>query len=106
MVSKKETKMRKSGFLITGLLLAGALTAGCNWTGRAVQLVSDQVDPYELQRKYELFKDEAAQLNKKAADIRVYEHRFKAFGSKEEVAAGQHQCLSIFTCQESRFEGR
>jgi hypothetical protein len=46
MLSEKETKMRKSGFLITGLLL-GALT-GCNWTGRAVQLVSDQVDPYEL----------------------------------------------------------
>lgn len=74
--------MRKSGFLITGLLLSGVLLGGCGWTGRAINMVSDQVDPYELQRKYELFKDQAAALDAKVATIRVYENRFKAFGAK------------------------
>lgn len=53
------------------------------WTGRAVDLVQQQVDPFEMQRKYELFKDEAAQLDKKKADISVYEARFRAFGTKK-----------------------
>lgn len=67
-------------YLLVGTLAMAMLGAsGCGWFGRAVDLVSDQVDPYELQRKYELFKDEAAQLDKKMADIRVYEARFKRF---------------------------
>lgn len=63
-------------YLLTGLL-ATLFVGGCNWTGRAIDLVSDQVDPYELQRKYELFKDESAQLDKKRADLGIYEHRTK-----------------------------
>lgn len=69
--------------LLAVLLVAvwvGGMALG--WFGRATQLVQEQVDPYELQRKYELFKDEAAQLDKKKADISVYEKRFRAFGSK------------------------
>jgi hypothetical protein len=71
-------------YLLIGTLSVALLSAsGCgHWLGRAVDMVSDQVDPYELQRKYELFKDQAAQLDKKKADIAVYEKRFRAFGSK------------------------
>jgi hypothetical protein len=64
--------------ILIALPLAFAL-GGCGWFGRATDLVQEQVDPFELQRKYELFKDEAAQLDKKRADIRVYESRFKHF---------------------------
>lgn len=74
-------------FGIICLIFFGIITlsvGGCalGWFGRAVDVVQQQVDPFELQRKYELFKDEASQLDKKQADIRLYERRFKAFGSK------------------------
>jgi hypothetical protein len=67
-------------FVLTIALSIGGCVLG--WFGRAVDVVQQQVDPFELQRKYELFKDEAAQLDKKKADIAVYEKRFHAFGSK------------------------
>lgn len=63
------------------ILYAGLFALG--WVGRAADVIQQQVDPFELQRKYELFKDEAAQLDKKTADIHVYEARFKAFGTKK-----------------------
>jgi len=45
-------------FLVVALSILGAVLG---WFGRATQLVQEQVDPYEMQRKYEQFKDEAAQ---------------------------------------------
>lgn len=52
------------------------------WFGRAVDLVQQEVDPFALQKKYEWFKDSAAQLDARHADIAVYESRFKAIGGK------------------------
>lgn len=70
--------------LIIAILIAlWAIGCTLGWFGRAVDVVQQQVDPFELQRKYELFKDEAAQLDKKKADIAVYENRFRAFGTKK-----------------------
>lgn len=75
------------------VLWAGMFAAG--WVGRAVDVVQQQVDPFELQRKYELFKDEAAQLDKKLADIRVYEGRFKKFNCHAEKMdrTTREQCM-------------
>lgn len=47
------------------------LTAACRWAQEAQQVTYEQTSPRELLRKYEWFKDSAAQLDKKRADIEV-----------------------------------
>ena len=47
------------------------------FAGRTADTARDELDPKELLRKYEWFKNTAAQLDKKAADIKVYEKRIK-----------------------------
>lgn len=42
----------------------------------AVDVFQEQTEAHELLRKYEWFKDASAQLDKKKADIRVYDSRF------------------------------
>lgn len=81
-------------FLLTGLICGGLILTGCNWTSRAVDMVSDQVDPYELQRKYELFKDMSAQLDKKLADLQVYKTRTRAAHCDTATdRVGREQCM-------------
>ena len=46
-----------------------------NYFGEAVQVAQEEFGPRELLRKYEWFKDVAAQLDKKVADIKVYQAR-------------------------------
>jgi hypothetical protein len=64
------------------------LPVGCtmNWLTSGSRLVQKETSPEPLLRKYEWFKDAAAQLDKKQADIRVYEKRSKdlkeALGNK------------------------
>lgn len=53
------------------------------WGNKAVSTVFNEVDPENLLRKYEWFKDAAAQLNKKQADIKVYKARIKQFDGIE-----------------------
>ena len=48
---------------------------GCRWMNRAANVAEQELDPAFLLRKYEWFKDAAAQLNKKVADIKVYNVR-------------------------------
>lgn len=70
------------------LLLLLAIMAGCavinsvGWfAGRTVDVVKQQIDPQELLRKYELFKDESAQLDAKLASIHSKERQVKAITS-------------------------
>ena len=56
----------------------GAIGYGFSWFGEAAKVAQDEFGPKELLRKYEWFKDAAAQLEKKQADIAVYEGRMKA----------------------------
>src|SRR5690348_11313520 len=60
------------------LTLLIALNIGCSvlnfgswFVSRSVDVVKQQVDPAELLRKYELFKDESAQLDAKLASIKI-----------------------------------
>lgn len=48
------------------------------WFGKAQQVVVEEFSPREMLRKYEWFKDAAAQLDKKQADIHLYAKRFAA----------------------------
>lgn len=60
--------------------LSGFAIHGCNRASglahNVIDVVADQLEPKELLRKYEWFKDASAQLDKKMADIQVYENRF------------------------------
>jgi two-component SAPR family response regulator len=72
--------MKIFGWIAIAIVLIGILSVGnfvCNWFGRAATVVSQQVDPQELLRKYEWFKDAAAALDAKVANIQVYDQRFK-----------------------------
>lgn len=47
------------------------------WFGSAVQMATEQTDPAVMLKRYEWFKDAAAALDKKQADIQIYEKRFQ-----------------------------
>lgn len=47
------------------------------FASRTVDVIQQQIDPAELLRKYELFKDESAQLDAKLASIKVEEKKVK-----------------------------
>ena len=49
------------------------------WAGRAVPVIQREVDPGVLLKKYEWFKDASAALDKKVADMQVYESRLQVF---------------------------
>lgn len=55
------------------------LPIGCigGWFRSGAQVFQKEASPEALLRKYEWFKDAAAQLDRKQADIQVYETRFK-----------------------------
>ena len=48
------------------------------WFGEAARVTQEQFGPQALLSKYEWFKDASAALDKKQADIAVYDARFKA----------------------------
>ena len=71
--------------LIVGvpLLVLGGLTLhSCNratsLAHNAIDTVADQIEPRELLRKYEWFKDASAALDKQQANIQVYANRFNS----------------------------
>lgn len=80
--------MRVVGFVLSGLLLfflcaglmmaCGVIDTASWFVSRSVDVAKQQFDPAELLRKYELFKDESAQLDAKQASIRIKEAQMKS----------------------------
>lgn len=73
-------------FRIVCLVVVAAVVvpASCivaNWAGRAARVVGEEVDPANLLRKYEWFKDASASLDRKTADIALYDGKIKAIES-------------------------
>jgi hypothetical protein len=71
-------KMKMTGLVflgLIGLLLLSVVGIVCNYAGEAVQVAQEEFGPRELLRKYEWFKDAAAQLERKRSDIDVYQVR-------------------------------
>lgn len=66
------------------LIVAGR---GCQWANRAVVVAYEEIDPAVLLRKYAWFKDAAAQLDKKRADIKVYGQRLSRMEADYQGAA-------------------
>lgn len=61
---------------VLGLVLGG-LGAAFGWCGSANKVAHDEYGPGAMLAKYAWFKDAAAQLDKKRADIGVYESRIQ-----------------------------
>ncbi|HLC98922.1 MAG TPA: hypothetical protein VJC00_02845 [Candidatus Nanoarchaeia archaeon] len=73
----------KNGFkivLIVLIVFVGLSILGfvLGWFGEAAKVTQEEFGPDAMLQKYEWFKDTAAQLEKKKADITVYEGRMKA----------------------------
>ncbi len=67
--------MRKSVRLSYVVLLTVILLSGCDWFRESKQVAQEELGPKELLRKYEWFKNASSQLDKKHADIKVYQKR-------------------------------
>jgi len=64
-------------FFVLGLVLI-PVSLFFGWVGETQQVAKEQFGPRALLAKYEWFKDSAAQLDKKRADIRVYSVRLSS----------------------------
>lgn len=62
------------GVMVLGLG-CGVINFGCNYAAKAVQVVSNEIDPAVLQKKYEWFKDASASLDAKNATIKMLKKR-------------------------------
>lgn len=63
------------GLVIVAVLFFRMVMLPIWFAGRTIDVVQQQVDPAELLRKYELFKDESAQLDAKLASIKIKQHQ-------------------------------
>jgi hypothetical protein len=66
------------GLVLLLVVIFAPVVYGFGWFGEAVQVVREQFGPSAAIKKYEWFKDAAAQLEKKQADITVYDGRMTA----------------------------
>lgn len=62
-------------FIIGGIVVLGILGFFFGLIGETAKLTKDEFGPKAILAKYEWFKDAAAQLDKKKADIEVYRKR-------------------------------
>jgi hypothetical protein len=60
---------------IIGVIFFSIVSKGCSYLGKAAAVAEQQVDPALLLKRYEWFKNVAAQCDKKLADIEVYKSR-------------------------------
>ena len=65
------------GIGVPMLLILWLIGNVAGWFGQAAQVAQEQFGPRAMLQKYEWFKDASAQLDKKRADIKVYEQRLK-----------------------------
>ena len=64
--------------LLVVVVLVWAVGSTLGWFQEAAEVSREEFGPRALLQKYEWFKDASAQLDKKQADIRVYEARLDA----------------------------
>src|SRR5678815_131701 len=64
--------------IVIALVLFSLIGSVLGWFGQAKQVAEQEFSPRALFDRYQWFKDAAAQLDKKRADIPVYNQRIKA----------------------------
>lgn len=73
----KWTFWKIFGAVIVIGIIVSAIGYTLGWFGEAAQVAREEFGPRATLAKYEWFKDTAAQLDKKRADIKVYANRQK-----------------------------
>ena len=66
------------GFVIVLSAVLGVVGYTFSWFGEAAQVAKQEFGPSAMLQKYGWFKDAAAQLEKKQADVGVYASRMRA----------------------------
>jgi len=91
--------MKYFGWGVAAILLLIVLSlAGraCTWTSGALDTAQQEVSAKELLRKYQWFKDAAAQLDKKVADVKVYDRRVNMIENKKNATRTDQEQLYIW----------
>lgn len=78
------------------LVLVSLTVRACNYANRAVAVAIAEVDPAYLLKKYEWFKNASAALDKKVADIKVYETRVKAIQSSPDLTRADKEQMYVW----------
>lgn len=71
-------------------ILVSVIGYGLGWFGETAKVAQEEFGPRAMLEKYEWFKDAAAQLEKKQADITVYEGRLTAMNETYKDLARQN----------------
>lgn len=74
---KKVPAVFRALLALIALVLA-VPTVACRWFGEAEDVAYDEFGPKAMLKKYSWFKDASAELDKKLADIKIYEGRMVA----------------------------
>ena len=64
-------------FVLVASVCFGAISYVLGWFGETAQVAKEEFGPRAMLKKYEWFKDVSAQLEKKQADIAIYEQRLE-----------------------------
>ena len=80
----------KSILALTSLgIIVSVIGYSLGWFGEAASVVREELGPRAMLKKYEWFKDAAAECDKKQADIAVYEGRMMAMNDTYKDLARQ-----------------
>jgi len=66
------------GLIVALVVIIGIIFFVLSWTGEGAKVAKNEFGPEALLEKYEWFKDASAQLDKKLADIQVYDSRMRS----------------------------
>ncbi|KKQ74463.1 MAG: hypothetical protein US94_C0004G0004 [Berkelbacteria bacterium GW2011_GWB1_38_5] len=69
------------GAIVLFVIVISVIGWAMGWFSEAAKVTQEQFGPSALLKKYEWFKDVSAQLDKKRADIKVYDGRMTAMES-------------------------
>jgi len=67
--------------VIICIAILSVLSMTLHWCGRAADVAVQEMDPAVLLARYMWFKDSSAQLDKKMADIKVYDTKLKGMST-------------------------
>jgi hypothetical protein len=85
--------MRIFGYIVLAVVVVvvcSALLQFCSYAGKVVDTTMNAIDPSALLQKYEWFKGASAQLQKKRADITIYEERMKPYKEMDPLKMPRH----------------
>lgn len=87
--------------IILMFMVVSAMTS-CRYVNDAADTAFDEFKPSELLKKYEYFKDVSAQLDKKIADIEMFQHKISDLDSsyagikRKEWARDDREQMSVW----------